>query len=141
MCYSNKVHENQEQFINWENDQALCWLDSTLSLLVHNWTFKQLANTIQSPSSLLRSILEKYTRAQRLGLSDLPNAQRILNDVRHAVWTYLSPKMKCALGVNDSPVFALPLLLRENTIMTENCLQEYTWDFSCNSCGFTEKTR
>lgn len=82
-----------------------------------------------------------YTKAQELVLLDLSGAKKILTDVRHNIWTYLAPKMKCSLGVNDSPIFALPLLLKENGGTLKNCLQDYSWEFGCDLCGFVEKTR
>ncbi|XP_031556566.1 SUMO-specific isopeptidase USPL1-like [Actinia tenebrosa] len=130
-----------EHFINWENVDALCWLHCTLSLIVHNKTLRNLVSTIQTPNSLLKSILDCYFKAQQLALSDLTTAKKILEDIRQNVWMYLAPKMKCSLGVNDSPIFALPLLLNDNGVTLEKCLQEYTWEFSCDLCGFEEKTR
>lgn len=133
-------HSTSEQFINWENIDALCWLDCTLSLLVHNKIFRNLS-TSEIPNSVLKSMLNCYMKAQELVLTDITTAKKMLVDIRHNVWNYLAPKMKCSLGVNDSPIFALPLLLKENGVTSENSLQEYCWEFNCESCSFTENTR
>lgn len=128
--------------IHWENINALCWLNSALSVLVHNNTIKHLISRIQtSENALLKCLVDQYAKAQYLSEVDIINAKKVLIDVRDLVWTYLSPKMKCTLGVNDSPLFALLLLLRENSMTADRCIQEYTCKFTCQSCRYMETTR
>lgn len=135
-------YQNKDQVIHWENLDALCWLDSALSLIVYNTSIKQLVSKTQNnEDSLLKYLVEQFEKAQYLAEFDQINAKKILEDVRRLVWTFLSPKMKCTLGVNDSPLFALPLLLRETDSTAKKCVQEYQCEFHCEECGHTQSTR
>ena len=86
--------------------------------------------------SLLRALTESFNKAQELLTRNREQAEKNLSDVREKVWSYLQPKMKCERGVNDSPVTALPLLLRENSTLSEKMLQVYQWEFNCTACGY-----
>ncbi|EDO45488.1 predicted protein [Nematostella vectensis] len=134
-------HCSFEEYIQWCNSSALCWLDCVLSLLVFNKSIKTLTSKISSSGSRLATLQETYTKALDIMHMDQNKANNLLSDVRQSLWDYLKPKMKCKLGVNDSPVFALPLILRENSVTSQTCLQEYTWQFHCNECGFSEAIR
>ena len=126
-------------FLQWKNVDSLCWLHSLLLLLVNNVT---LATSVkiqtQNVDSLLRTLSESFNKAQELLSTNREQAENDLQDVRDKVWKYLQPKMKCERGVNDSPVTALPLLLRENGTVSEKMLQVYQWEFSCLACGYQQ---
>lgn len=126
-----------ESLLQWQNVDSLCWLHSLLSLVANNATLntcvKQLPPNVDS---LLRTLTKSFNKAQELLTINREQAEKDLYDVREKVWSYLQPKMKCERGVNDSPVTALPLLLRENNILAEKMLQVYQWEFNCNSCGY-----
>lgn len=149
----SKVHEvatpqraakekSVEVFIQWENTNALCWLDSVLSMIVHNQTLRLcLKKSNDISQSLLKTLLERYDFAQEHFASNTEIAARTLKEVRQIVWDYLEPKMRCRLGRNDSPVAALPLLLRENANAGEKLTQEFLWKFRCSVCGYQQTTR
>lgn len=126
-----------ESLLQWQNVDSLCWLHSLLSLVANNATLntcvKQLPPNVDS---LLRTLTKSFNKAQELLTINREQAEKDLYDVREKVWSYLQPKMKCERGVNDSPVTALPLLLRENNILAEKMLQVYQWEFNCTSCGY-----
>ncbi|XP_066268145.1 uncharacterized protein [Branchiostoma lanceolatum] len=68
-------------------------------------------------------------------------ATEILHGVREKVFESLRPTLRCELGKNESPVFALPLLLRENSLIEDLFRMEYDWEFSCDKCGFIKSDR
>lgn len=124
-----------EKILQWRNADCLCWLNSLLSLLVNNVT---LGSLVLKPDSLVRTLTESFNQAQELSSTNREQAENVLKDVRGTIWKHLQPKMKCQLGVNDSPVAALPLLLQENNLVAERFLQEYHWEFSCSACGYQQ---
>jgi len=87
---------------------------------------------------MLKTLTESFNKAQELLTRNREQAEKDLCNVREKVWNYLQPKMKCERGVNDSPVMALPLLLRENSVLSEKMLQVYHWEFNCTSCGYQQ---
>lgn len=128
-----------EKILQWRNVDSLCWLNSLLSLLVNNVTVTtSLRNLMQKSDSLVRTLTESFNQAQELSSTSKEQAEVILKEIRGMIWTHLQPKMKCQLGVNDSPVAALPLLLQENDLVSERFLQVYHWEFSCSACGYQQ---
>lgn len=128
-----------KSFLQWQNVDSLCWLDSLLSCVVHNVTLTTYVKILpQNVNSVLRTLIESFNKAQELSLTDREQSEQKLHYIREEVWNYLKPKMKCQRGVNDSPVTALPLLLRENGTVSEEMLQVYQWEFSCTTCGYQQ---
>lgn len=126
-----------ESLLQWQNVDSLCWLHSLLSLVVNNVTLNTCVKILPpNVDSLLRTLTESFNKAQEVLTRNREQAEKDLYDVREKVWSYLQPKMKCERGVNDSPVTALPLLLRENSILSEKMLQVYQWEFNCTACGY-----
>ena len=124
-----------DSYLHWKNINSLCWLHSLLSLIVHNVTLSTLTHNVDS---LLRTLTDSFNKAQELSSVNREQAEKGLQAAREKVWKYLQPKMKCEHGVNDSPVTALPLLLRENCTLLEKTLQSYQWKFSCCICGYRQ---
>ena len=124
-----------DSYLHWKNINSLCWLHSLLSLIVHNVTLSTLAHNVDS---LIRTLTDSFNKAQELSSVNREQAEKGLEAAREKVWKYLQPKMKCEHGVNDSPVTALPLLLRENCTLLEKTLQSYQWKFSCCACGYRQ---
>ena len=65
----------------------------------------------------------------------------VLDAVREIVWQRLQPKLKCVRGDNDSPVFALPLLLRESAPLMQTFMVHYGWEMTCTECGYEHVDR
>ncbi|XP_078459079.1 SUMO-specific isopeptidase USPL1 isoform X1 [Lampetra planeri] len=61
-------------------------------------------------------------------------ATATLHGVRMTVFSAMQPRLKCQLGKNESPVFALPLLLRESQELEELFLQSFSWETHCHAC-------
>ena len=128
-----------EIYLHWQNVDALCWLHSAMSLVVHNVTLVTSTFSIaQDVNSLLKTVLELFNKAQDLSSASREQAAKVLQEAREKVWSYLQPLVKCKYGVQDSPVDALRLLLRENGLLSEKTLQVYHWEFSCKACGYQQ---
>ena len=136
------IVQHLDSYLQWQNNAALCWLDSVLSSLVHNLTLQCfLQEKFQNKDCLLKDLLVSFSKAQEMCSVNREQAEKVLEDARQRVWTYLQPKMNCELGVNDSAITALLLLLKENSIISKETLQEYYWEFSCSACCYQQIDR
>ncbi|XP_078664701.1 uncharacterized protein LOC144907471 [Branchiostoma floridae x Branchiostoma belcheri] len=152
--------------IQWTNAHSLCWLDAAMCMLVHSQilrhrlsqlngngegTVKTLHLAYQQAQDLLSNYQKTRKTPEKLKfpkaaqnseeLICVERATEILHDVRQKVFESLRPTLRCELGKNESPVFALPLLLRENWLIEDLFRMEYDWQFSCDKCGFTKSDR
>ncbi|XP_006818366.1 SUMO-specific isopeptidase USPL1-like [Saccoglossus kowalevskii] len=136
---------NMQAALQWQNRDALCWLDVLLCLLAHNRTLqKSLKQLKVSGKSLVKELCDTYNKA--IGLmpqgdtkgAEFGKVNKLLADVQHKVWSSLKPKMRCRSGQAESPVFALPLLLKQNTAVQDLFLLKYHWDFVCQKCNYKQ---
>ena len=65
----------------------------------------------------------------------LQQASNNLQDVRENIWKFLHSKLRCKRGQNDSPVFALPLLLGNHPRVNDMLKVAYRWEMICTQCG------
>ena len=132
------------EVLQWQNRGALCWLDCTMALLVHSRTLaKCLSKPSKQTDGIVNELVDGWSRAQTIILKSNEDvaAAAVLNAVRDRVWQHLQPIMKCQMGINDSPVAALPLLLRENSVIQEEFSQFYQWEFTCTVCDYKQADR
>ncbi|XP_006009960.1 SUMO-specific isopeptidase USPL1 isoform X2 [Latimeria chalumnae] len=146
--------------LQWRNRHALCWLDCILIALVHSQTLKKaLCNLNIEENSAIQRLSKEYERASTLltncpssknkndgsikvvSLDTLTKAESYLNDIRLTIFNLLQPKLKCKLGRHESPVFAFPLLLKEDQQVEKFFLQSFTWNFECMKCSYKYKER
>ncbi|NWH56142.1 USPL1 isopeptidase, partial [Geococcyx californianus] len=136
--------------LQWRNMRNLCWLDCILSALVHLETLKDaLAEKYNDGKCLLQKLLTKYNQAtallntcKRSKVKDvLPKAESHLNEIRNSIFTQLQQQLKCELGKEDSPVFALPLLLKLDQQAEKLFLHSFSWKFECVCCGYKYQDR
>ncbi|NWH80083.1 USPL1 isopeptidase, partial [Piaya cayana] len=141
---------NTDLCLQWRNVHNLCWLDCILSALVHLETLKvALAEEYNDGKCLLQNLLTKYNRAnallntcKRSEVKDvLPRAESSLNEIRNSMFTQLQPQLKCELGEKESPVFALPLLLKLDQQAEKLFLHSFLWKFECMCCGYRYQDR
>ncbi|XP_065686180.2 SUMO-specific isopeptidase USPL1 isoform X2 [Patagioenas fasciata] len=137
-------------WLQWRNVHNLCWLDCVLSVLVHLETLKfALAEEYNGGKCLLQKLLTKYNQAtvllntcKRSKVKDvLPKAESHLNEIRNRVFTQLQPQLKYELGKEESPVFALPLLLKQDQQAEKLFLHSFSWKFECVRCGYKYQDR
>mgnify|MGYP002803903167 FL=1 len=123
----------------WSNADNLCWLDSVMTVLVNNRCLQLCLQKYQPKNSVLQQLYSNFNKAQNLG----PNKQgkELLLDVRMKVFEFLKSKMQCSLGVNDSALASLNVLLKDNSKIAEKFRQECEWTFKCSSCGYTQVDR
>ncbi|XP_069739024.1 SUMO-specific isopeptidase USPL1 [Phaenicophaeus curvirostris] len=141
---------NTDLCLQWRNMHNLCWLDCILSALVHLETLKvALAEEYNDGKCLLQNLLTKYNRAtallntcKRSEVKDvLPRAESSLNEIRNSIFTQLQPQLKCELGKKESPVFALPLLLKLDQQAEKLFFHSFSWKFECMCCGYKYQDR
>ncbi|NXN12470.1 USPL1 isopeptidase, partial [Indicator maculatus] len=141
---------NTDLCLQWRNSHKLCWLDCILSALVHLETLKfALPEEYNDGTCLLQKLLTKYNQAtvllsgcKRNKVKDvLPKAESHLNEIRNRLFTQLQPQLKCELGKEESPVFALPLLLRLDQQAEKLFLHSFSVKFECVCCGYKEQNR
>lgn len=205
------VGTTQILFPQWQNKDALCWLDVVMCLLVH---CKKLQENVKSfnekHKTVLSTLLTAYSQAceilnssRELKLStsksvpssteekvqlaslrspftmqkspDVVNkfqhmslmdnrvktgagiklssqldlehyaiedryyyAFSMLQDVRETVFEKLQPRLQCEKGKNDSPLFAIPLLVKGNNAIEKLIMMKYRFDFNCKACGYKQ---
>ncbi|NXN98307.1 USPL1 isopeptidase, partial [Rhinopomastus cyanomelas] len=145
-----KPTNNTDLCLQWRNVHNLCWLDCILSALVHLETLKPaLAEEYNDGGCLLQKLLTKYNQAtvllntcKKSKVKDvLPKAESHLNEIRSQMFTQLQPQLKCKLGEKESPVFALPLLLKMDQQAEKLFMHSFSWKFECVRCGYKYQER
>uniref|UniRef100_A0AAY4EJ14 USP domain-containing protein n=1 Tax=Denticeps clupeoides TaxID=299321 RepID=A0AAY4EJ14_9TELE len=146
-----------EPHLFWKNEHKLCWLDVLLVALVQCKTLKRSLssggeNGTNQRSSHLWSLCSGYDDVAALVKSKeqvekdnvaivsretLQEVENKLSELRSNVFKLLKPKMKCTLGQEETPVIALPLLLKLDHDAQDLFLHSYQWEFECDSCGHT----
>ncbi|XP_052527226.1 SUMO-specific isopeptidase USPL1 [Tympanuchus pallidicinctus] len=140
---SNCSTSNTDLCLQWRNKYNLCWLDCVLSALVHLEALK-FALVEDDEKCLLQRLLTKYNQAtvllntcKRSKVKDvLPKAELLLNEIRNQIFIQLQPQLRCELGKEESPVFALPLLLKQDQQAEKLFLHSFSWKFECMCCGY-----
>ncbi|XP_048787912.1 SUMO-specific isopeptidase USPL1 [Lagopus muta] len=140
---SNCSTSNTDLCLQWRNKYNLCWLDCVLSALVHLEALK-FALVEDDEKCLLQRLLTKYSQAtvllntcKRSKVKDvLPKAELLLNEIRNQIFIQLQPQLRCELGKEESPVFALPLLLKQDQQAEKLFLHSFSWKFECMCCGY-----
>ncbi|XP_004406693.1 PREDICTED: SUMO-specific isopeptidase USPL1 [Odobenus rosmarus divergens] len=149
----------QSLCVQWKNANALCWLDCILSALVHLEGLKNTVNDLCSnEDSVFWQLFMKYNQANKLlhtnqldGIKDgdckkltseiFAKIETCLNEVRDEIFIRLQPQLKCTLGDMESPVFALPLLLKMEPLIEKLFIYSFSWNFECSQCGHKYQNR
>ncbi|XP_062573139.1 SUMO-specific isopeptidase USPL1-like [Saccostrea cucullata] len=199
-------------FPQWQNKEALCWLDVVMCLFVHCKKLQEHVKSFNNDTdkSVLTTLLTAYNQACNIlnasqesipsvrkqpislmdrkvqpmpgqDLSAVPkssdivnefqhlsvidngiktgagmklcselvsehypvedryhNAFCILQNVREAVFQKLQPSLQCEKGKNDSPLFAIPLLIKGDFDAQKLMMMKYRFDFHCRACGYEQ---
>ncbi|XP_078513266.1 SUMO-specific isopeptidase USPL1 isoform X4 [Lissotriton helveticus] len=148
--------QGKKLHLQWRNRDALCWLDCILASFVHLKTLKRaVAEGCNEKDSIFKQLLSIYNQANALltyrcrgegnapevSLEVLDQAENHLNDIRNAIFDLLQPQLKCELGKNDMPVFALPLLVQKDSSFQKLFEHSFVWKFECLQCGFRSQDR
>ncbi|XP_025730881.1 SUMO-specific isopeptidase USPL1 isoform X1 [Callorhinus ursinus] len=149
----------QSLCVQWKNANALCWLDCILSALVHLEGLKNTVNDLCSnEDSVFWQLFMKYNQANKLlhtnqldGIKDgdckkltseiFAKIETCLNEVRDEIFIRLQPQLRCTLGDMESPVFALPLLLKMEPLIEKLFIYSFSWNFECSQCGHKYQNR
>uniref|UniRef100_A0A4W5JG80 USP domain-containing protein n=1 Tax=Hucho hucho TaxID=62062 RepID=A0A4W5JG80_9TELE len=133
----------------WRNENSLCWLDTLLVALVHLRTLRDRRPTKRpTVGQPVWDLCERYNwacglitayqhtgadRVVRVPSAVLQRVQTEMQAIRMSIFKLLEPLLKCKLGQNETPVFALPLLLRADSWAEPLFQQAYEWQFECIS--------
>ncbi|KAF4082113.1 hypothetical protein AMELA_G00147890 [Ameiurus melas] len=142
----------------WRNKDNLCWLDSLLVALVHsriltevscedvslterNYTVKNLCATYKKSYAYFKAKEQQcQDNIVRVPSDDLRKVEQELEALRMSAFQFLQPKLQCELGQKETPVFALPLLLRSDDWAKSLFQHTGQWEFRCTCCGYNFST-
>ncbi|KAJ8266703.1 hypothetical protein GJAV_G00133680 [Gymnothorax javanicus] len=141
----------------WRNENHLCWLDALLVALVQCRTLRKPVACLPKNKSPIQQLCNRYRKACDLLTSEeqmcsqgktvkvpsavLDQALKEMEDLRMSTFKLLQPKLKCTLGEEETPVFALPILLRLDSEAETLFQHTFHWDFECFDCGHTSRSR
>ncbi|KAJ0061656.1 hypothetical protein NL108_005725 [Boleophthalmus pectinirostris] len=140
--------------IFWKNKDNLCWLDSLLVALVNLRSLRNLKPKDEPEQSLMSTLLagfdEAYATIQSQQQTDKGGFLKVpkhllhkintdLETLRMSIFSRLQPKLQCKLGENETPVFALPLLLKLDSWLESLFQSTFYWDFRCTECKSNTK--
>ncbi|KAK3550113.1 hypothetical protein QTP86_020671 [Hemibagrus guttatus] len=151
-----------QQHLFWKNKDNLCWLDSLLVALVHSRIIREascenVCSTEKFPckyftvKNLCATYKKSYTYIKakeqhcqdnivRVHSDDLRNVAQELEALRMSAFQFLQPKLQCELGQKETPVFALPLLLKSDDWASSFFQHTGQWEFRCTCCGYNFST-
>jgi len=69
------------------------------------------------------------------------NAFTVLRDIRETIWTKMQRRLQCVKGKNDSPVLAIPLMVKDSVYCERKFVVEYDFIFRCKVCGYQQTDR
>ncbi|XP_050976869.1 SUMO-specific isopeptidase USPL1 isoform X1 [Labeo rohita] len=146
----------------WKNEDNLCWLDSLLVMLVNCRTIRETPcqnvklvdklTSLPSSNSAVWNLCSTYDKTcaylkakeqqcedeeTRVPADVLCEAERRLSALRLSLFKLLQPTLKCEIGQQETPVFALPLLLRSDKWAQDLFQHTIRWEFKCTSCSYT----
>ncbi|XP_069825981.1 SUMO-specific isopeptidase USPL1 isoform X2 [Dendropsophus ebraccatus] len=140
-----------ERPLQWKNKHSLCWLDCILSALVQSKTVRHfVAEGHVGKESIIHSLFTTYDEATALYLKSLkkqkktvkrPKYEKCLHEFRMGIFEKLKPLLKMKLGKKESPVFAFPLLLNQDSQTEKIYAHSFRWQFKCEACGYSYQQR
>ncbi|KFM59068.1 Ubiquitin-specific peptidase-like protein 1, partial [Stegodyphus mimosarum] len=148
--FSDSLNENfvSKCYIMWENNSNLCWLDASMSLIVHNHTlrkvFKNGLSVKINESPQIMKIFKSYYEAVYV-INDrnltrrydprLKIAKEKLKNIRESTLLYLQPFMKCKEGEPDSAFCSLYNLIAKDENVRNHFETEYAILRDCKKCN------
>ncbi|KAG8584909.1 hypothetical protein GDO81_004821 [Engystomops pustulosus] len=146
-----QMNRRLQRRLQWQNKYSLCWLDCIMSAMVHSETLKHLVakGHHRTEDSIIHRLFTKYQEASSMLLQKTkrnkvykrPRYSKCLEEVRMEVFEKIKSPLKCDLGNKESPVFAFPILLKEDPEVEKLFLHSILWQFNCENCGFSYQRR
>ncbi|XP_029303919.1 LOW QUALITY PROTEIN: SUMO-specific isopeptidase USPL1 [Cottoperca gobio] len=140
----------------WSNSDKLCWLDSLLVALVNCKSLRRCKPKVEPQRSpvwqLMRGYEDVYAAIQvhqqtgrdgdvRVPIHVLQKANADLQSLRMSIFKLLQPMLHCKLGQRETPVFAIPLLLKMDSWAETLFQSTFQWEFKCSECKTATKER
>ncbi|KAF8777529.1 SUMO-specific isopeptidase USPL1 like protein [Argiope bruennichi] len=129
-----------KNYLMWENNFNLCWLNSAMSLLAHNKTLhhfvnenvSQIAHIVKGYESAI-SVYNDYSNENAIE-ERLLKSKDILQKIQTTVFEYLEPILKCKKGQPDSAFCCLLNLIKENKQIRNLFLVDFFCINQCTKC-------
>ncbi|XP_022594525.1 SUMO-specific isopeptidase USPL1 [Seriola dumerili] len=140
----------------WKNSDNLCWLDALLAALVNCKSLIRCKPREEPQRSSFWQLMRRYEdicaaiqvhqQTGRDGVVMVPNhvlqkANADLQTLRMSAFKLLQPKLHCKLGQRETPVFAMPLLLKMDSWAEPLFQSTFHWEFKCSECKAASKER
>ncbi|XP_034063135.1 SUMO-specific isopeptidase USPL1 isoform X1 [Gymnodraco acuticeps] len=140
----------------WNNCDNLCWLDSMLIALVSCKSLRRSKPKDEPQQSSVWQLMRGYEDVcaatqlhqqtdrdgdVRVPYHVLQKANAELHTLRMSIFKLLQPKLHCKLGQEETPVFALPLLLKTDCWAEPLFQSTFHWEFKCSECKTATKER
>ncbi|XP_033995871.1 SUMO-specific isopeptidase USPL1 isoform X2 [Trematomus bernacchii] len=140
----------------WNNCDNLCWLDSMLIALVSCKSLRRSKPKDEPQQSSVLQLMRGYEDVcaatqlhqqtdrdgdVRVPYHVLQKANAELHTLRMSIFKLLQPKLHCKLGQEETPVFALPLLLKTDCWAEPLFQSTFHWEFKCSECKTATKER
>ena len=72
-------------------------------------------------------------------IAEIGQAVGLLYSARENIWKSMQPRLRCEKGKHDSPVFAMPLMVREIPDLKRLFSVRYRLEFGCQACGYQQR--
>uniref|UniRef100_H2V599 Ubiquitin specific peptidase like 1 n=1 Tax=Takifugu rubripes TaxID=31033 RepID=H2V599_TAKRU len=133
----------------WPNSENLCWLDSMLVALVNCKSLKRCRPAVEPQESCVWRLMREYEdicsavpdEVVMVSNNLLRKTNTELQRLRMWIFQQLQPKLHCKLGKEETPVFALPLLLAMDTWAEPLFQSVLRWEFRCDGCSVATQER
>ncbi|XP_056140374.1 SUMO-specific isopeptidase USPL1 isoform X2 [Lampris incognitus] len=140
----------------WRNNNNLCWLDTLLVAVVNCQSLRSSKPKDEPQHSSVWQLIRKYdevcgtVKAHQQTCTDgvvrvsnqvLQKAYSDLENLRMSIFKLMQPKLRCHLGQQETPVFAMPLLLVSDSWAEPLFQLTYRWEFECGNCKSTTNVK
>ncbi|XP_034034113.1 SUMO-specific isopeptidase USPL1 isoform X2 [Thalassophryne amazonica] len=140
----------------WRNTDNLCWLDTLLVALMNCKSLRKLKPKEEPQQSSVWQLFTMYDDAWMTiqehqqtggdGVVSVPNhvlqkTNTDLHSLRMSAFKLLQPKLRCKLGQRETPVFAMPLLVKMDSWLEPLFQFTFQWELICTGCNVITKTR
>ncbi|XP_037124767.1 SUMO-specific isopeptidase USPL1 [Syngnathus acus] len=145
---AGKAQSGTPGHLFWKNAHNLCWLDVLLVLLVNCQSLRRRKAQHEPQRAAIWRLMNGYDSVCRALPAESDGEARArcraderLQSLRAAVFESLQPRLHCQLGQEESPVFALPLLLAADSWAEPLFRTTFRWEFECAECKTVTRER
>ncbi|XP_047144913.1 SUMO-specific isopeptidase USPL1 [Hydra vulgaris] len=128
-------NDNIQKYPFWENDKLLCWLNTSLSLLILNTTIQKHIFE-EKRQCFLSYICEEYAKIQSIyqTKNSYSHARKYLQELRYTTLKFLEARLFAKYKDGETPSICLPILLKTDLRLYEKVKVNYSYQFKCQNC-------